>query len=455
MRYQFQKTVRLFMLLLDIALLVAVFFLVWTTIYSTHIPVPFFRRGNYVLYLLYAFLLTAFILLMKGHRIGSLRVLEIQLSQSIAILLANAALYFQISLLSYKLVSLTGFLIMTVIQLLLMAFWALLSNRLYFSLYAPQEMAFIYDNPAALRIAEKLNTMHERYHISAYYDICNSCAEAENAVLRYSGIVLAIRDASLQERFINLCYSRNINLYVVPGLADVVINGAKDVNAMDTPLLFFRNGRLTAEERIYKRTFDFICSLIGIALVSPVMLLTAFAIWLYDRKPVIYTQDRLTRDGRTFRLYKFRSMVPNAEKNGACLAAENDERITPVGRFIRNARIDELPQLFNVLIGDMSLVGPRPERPEIALEYEQTLPEFRYRLNVKAGLTGNAQVHGNYDTSSSDKLLMDLMYIENYTFLRDLSLLFQTLRIILMPEKAAGVKQTLHADNREHKTTSL
>ena len=455
MRYQFQKTIRLLMLLLDIALLVAAFYLVWTMIYSTHIPIPFFRRGNYVLYLLYAFLLTAFILLMKGHRIGTLRILEIQLSQSIAIMLANAALYFQVSLLSYKLVSLTGFLIMTAVQLLLMAFWALFCNRLYFSLYAPQDMAFIYDDPAALRIAEKLNTMHERYHISAFYDIGSSCAQAENAILRYSGIVLAIRNASLRERFIDLCYSRNIDLYLIPGLSDVVINGAKDVNAMDTPLLFSRNGRLTAEERICKRLFDLICSVIGITLLSPIMLLAAVAIWLYDRKAIIYTQDRLTRDGRQFKLYKFRSMVPNAEKNGACLAAENDERITPVGRFIRSTRIDELPQLFNVLIGDMSLVGPRPERPEIAREYELTLPEFRYRLNVKAGLTGNAQVHGNYDTSSSDKLLMDLMYIENYTFLRDLSLLFQTLRIILMPEKAAGVKQSHHAGKNEQKATDL
>ena len=140
-------------------------------------------------------------------------------------------------------------------------------------------------------------------------------------------------------------------------------------------------------------------------------------------------------------MLKFRSMIVDAERNGAQLATVDDDRITPVGKIIRKLRIDEIPQLFNVLKGDMSLVGPRPERPEIAAEYEKSMPEFAYRLKAKAGLTGYAQVYGKYNTTAYDKLLMDLIYIENYSFLLDLKLMILTLRVVMMPDKTEGIQQ--------------
>ena len=166
------------------------------------------------------------------------------------------------------------------------------------------------------------------------------------------------------------------------------------------------------------------------------MMISAIAVKLYDGGPVLYKQKRLTTDGKEFFVYKFRSMIVDAEKDGRPqLASEEDDRITPVGKILRKFRIDEFPQLFNILKGDMSVVGPRPERPELTEEYEKQMPEFGFRLKVKAGLTGYAQVTGVYDTTPYDKLKMDLMYIENYSIRLDLQIILMTLKTMLFPGK--------------------
>ena len=187
---------------------------------------------------------------------------------------------------------------------------------------------------------------------------------------------------------------------------------------------------------------DVVISAVLLVIASPFMLLTAIAVKACDGGPVIFSQERVTVDGRRFRVYKFRSMIVNAEKDGvAVLASQHDSRITPVGKVIRATRLDELPQLYNILRGDMSLVGPRPERPEIMKKYEESIPEFSYRLKVKAGLTGYAQVYGKYNTTAYDKLKMDLMYIENYSLLMDLKLLFMTVKVMFMKESTEGLSK--------------
>ena len=183
-----------------------------------------------------------------------------------------------------------------------------------------------------------------------------------------------------------------------------------------------------------------ICALLLLVLASPVMLLTALAIYLYDGGPVLYRQVRCTRDAREFRILKFRSMRVDAEKDGvARLASRHDTRITPVGRFIRAVRIDELPQLFNILKGEMSFVGPRPERPEIIAQYMEEMPEFSLRMKVKAGLAGYAQVYGKYNTAPYDKLKLDLFYIENYSVWMDVKLMLLTVKILFTPDSTEGV----------------
>ena len=227
---------------------------------------------------------------------------------------------------------------------------------------------------------------------------------------------------------------------MTPKISDTIIRGADSIHLFDTPLLLCRNMGITAEQRLAKRMLDIVVSAAALLIASPFMALTALAIKLYDGGPVIYKQKRLTLDGKVFEIYKFRSMVVDAEKEtGARLAQEHDSRITPVGRIIRKIRFDELPQLFNIFRGDMSVVGPRPERPEIAQEYRETMPEFDFRLKVKAGLTGYAQVMGKYNTTPYDKLKLDLMYIENYSILLDIKLILMTIKVLLMPSSTEGV----------------
>ena len=209
----------------------------------------------------------------------------------------------------------------------------------------------------------------------------------------------------------------------------------------DSPMLLTREYSLTVEQRFLKRVIDIVCALILLVAASPFMLLTAIAIKLYDGGPVLYKQLRCTINQREFYIMKFRSMRTDAEKDGvARLAKKNDDRITPVGKVIRKCRLDELPQLVNILKGDMSFVGPRPERPEIIAQYVEIMPEFVYRMKVKAGLAGFAQVYGKYNTTPYDKLKLDLTYIENYSVWLDIKLMLLTLRILFWPDSAEGVE---------------
>jgi exopolysaccharide biosynthesis polyprenyl glycosylphosphotransferase len=215
-----------------------------------------------------------------------------------------------------------------------------------------------------------------------------------------------------------------------------MLRGAEEINLFDTPLLLNRNYGLTFEQRLFKRILDIALSVVGFIVALPIMLIVALAIKLYDGGPVFYKQKRLTINGKEFYVYKFRSMIIDAEKDGvARLACDDDDRITPVGAFIRKVRLDELPQIINIIKGDMSVVGPRPERPELTEQYKKDMPEFEFRLKVKAGLTGYAQVVGVYDTTPYDKLKMDLMYIQNYSLLLDLRIILMTLKTVIFPSK--------------------
>jgi exopolysaccharide biosynthesis polyprenyl glycosylphosphotransferase len=229
----------------------------------------------------------------------------------------------------------------------------------------------------------------------------------------------------------------------MPKISDIILNGSKPVHLFDTPLLLTEGNPLQYEERIIKRTMDFILALCAIMITSPIMLIAALCIKVYDGGPVLYKQIRCTKNNREFEIYKFRSMVVDAEKSGkALLAKENDSRITPVGRVIRKIRIDELPQFFNVLKGDMSFVGPRPERPEFIEKYRKDMPEFSYRVKVRAGITGYAQLYGKYNTLPYDKLKLDLYYIEQYTIWLDIKLMILTIKILFTMESTEGIKDT-------------
>ena len=221
------------------------------------------------------------------------------------------------------------------------------------------------------------------------------------------------------------------------------MSGAMPLHLLHLPMLMLERYNPTPEYLFFKRVMDIVLSAVALIIASPVMLIVAVIIKATDGGTVFYRQCRLTRNGKEFNVLKFRSMRMDAEKDGVARLStgEQDPRITPIGRFIRKVRIDELPQLINILKGEMRIVGPRPERPEIARQYEEELPEFSLRHQAKAGLTGYAQVYGKYNTTPYDKLLMDLMYIAKPSLAEDLKIIFATVQILFMPESTEGVSE--------------
>ncbi len=227
---------------------------------------------------------------------------------------------------------------------------------------------------------------------------------------------------------------------MMPKISDVIVQGADVLHFFDTPILLTREYPLTFEQRCIKRLIDLFCAIILIILTTPIMIVTAILIKITDGGPVFYKQVRMTINNKEFKIIKFRSMKVDAEADGkARLASKNDSRITWIGKIIRAVRIDELPQLFNIVKGDMSFIGPRPERPEIIEQYMKDMPEFAFRTKVKAGLAGYAQVYGKYNTTPYDKLKLDLTYIEGYSTWLDIKLMLLTLRVLLTPDSTEGV----------------
>ena len=435
------------MLYVELSIQTLLLIWVWDQFYNDTMPVPIYFRGYYALALFYWGLLFVCTKALKGRDIGDVRMLDTVISQCIALLLGNFIIYFPLCLLSYRIIDPGYLLLMTMVQLAVVVLWCFLCTRLFFYLFRPLELLLIGSDEKRRELKKKLVHYRERYHICAELDDRVSREEIFVALHNCHAVLLDSEDRELRDWVSTECFRYNLFLFVVPDIQDVILHASKRLHIVDRPLLRTDSHRITASDLLVKRLMDMVISALGLLLCSPFLLLSALAIRLEDGGSVFFRQERLTKDGRVFQILKLRTMVADAEKDGQKLAEKDDPRITKVGAVLRKLRLDELPQLWNVLRGDMSLVGPRPECPAIASEYEKTLPEFRYRLKVKAGITGMAQVYGNYDTSPRDKLLMDIMYIEEYTFSLDITLLLMTVRTVFLTEKTEGV------DTKEDKKT--
>jgi lipopolysaccharide/colanic/teichoic acid biosynthesis glycosyltransferase len=262
------------------------------------------------------------------------------------------------------------------------------------------------------------------------------------ALSEYETVFLSGINSHDRNIFLKYCVEYDIDVYVIPRIGDMIMASAKQEHLFHLPMMQVRRYQPGFEYVVFKRLFDIIVSLFGLIVFAPFMLITAIAV-KSDGGPAFYKQKRLTKDGKEFYILKFRSMRVDAEKDGVARLStgDKDDRITKVGRIIRAIRFDELPQIFNILKGDMAVVGPRPERPEIASEYEKDMPEFRLRLQTKAGLTGYAQVYGKYNTTPYDKLLMDLMYIAKPSIVEDLKICFFTVKILFEKESTEGISE--------------
>jgi exopolysaccharide biosynthesis polyprenyl glycosylphosphotransferase len=407
----------------------------------------FWFKGHVLEISIYGVLLFALSNMYGGMRLGYLKNAEIIFSQVFATFIANIVIYGELSVMAFQLFVPDVFITMMLEQLVVVIVYIYVANRFYRTIFPPRKLLLIHGDRPINDILTKFEGRKDKYKIEKCLNVNRGITEIGREILedyhsgRCSAVVLWDISDKERNKLFKLCYANSIRVYLMPKITDVIMLGAEELHVFDTPLLLTREYSLTMEQRFLKRAIDIFCSVVLLIVASPIMLITAIAIKLYDKGPVLYKQVRCTVNQREFKIMKFRSMRVDAEKDGvARLASKNDSRITPIGKFIRKCRIDELPQLFNILVGDMSFIGPRPERPEIIAQYLEIMPEFAYRMKVKAGLAGFAQVYGKYNTSPYDKLKLDLTYIEQYSIWLDLKLMLLTLKILLWPDSTEGVE---------------
>jgi exopolysaccharide biosynthesis polyprenyl glycosylphosphotransferase len=283
-----------------------------------------------------------------------------------------------------------------------------------------------------------------RRKYSGLYQILHECKGKDPllaAKIEASDEVFVCADVrqQMREKILPLCINYKKNVYFVPKYFDVSIMSSAFHKTDDIPTFCISNMELSPEERFLKRVIDLLFAFVASIVAFPLFLITVLLVKL-DKGPIFYLQERLTEGGKKFKILKFRTMIPDAEQySGPVLAGEKDPRITKIGKFLRMVRLDELPQLINILKGEMSIVGPRPERPFFAEQFVQEIPEYHYRLKVKAGLTGLAQVEGKYNTTVEDKLRYDLIYINNYSVLKDFLIMLRTVKILFLKSSTEGI----------------
>ena len=424
------------------AVQVAAFAYVWYQIYVPGIAIEdrFWDRGNWAVVGMYGLILFFFTQVFGGYRIGYNRITEMVLSNFIAVICSNVVEYFQLCMILNDYVPVQPLAVLMVAELIFILPYVYMVRRIYVQMYPPRKMLVVYGDYSPENFISKINTRKDKYDVCGTVSYTIGYEKLFKMIHKYQGVIIVDVPAQTRNDIMKYCYQESIRTYVAPKISDVILRGAEDIHMFDTPLLLSRNQGLMITQRFWKRTMDIVLSLIGLAIVAPFMLITAVIIKLTDGGPVFYTQERLTRDGKVFKILKFRSMRTDSEdKSGARLAMKDDDRITPIGKFIRAIHFDEIPQILNILKGDMSIVGPRPERQEIQDQYTESIPEFPLRLKVKAGLTGYAQVYGRYNTTPYDKVKMDIAYIENYSLWMDIRLIMMTLKVLFQKENSEGV----------------
>lgn len=385
-------------------------------------------------------LFSALFLYMTGsYEIKAKRSIELIITGVFAVLLSDLATVVIIRVYSFIWFTLWDFVLTYLIQVAVLSAWIIISRVIYRAFKKPLKSVIVcYDIENTDSYIKKIRGYDDKYEIidiisyndaNLYYSICQSEA-----------VFLLDLSSKKREKVAQYCLALNKSIFILPETYEISVRHSKLEQIDDIPYFSCSPLTLNLEQKLIKRCFDIVASLIALILVSPIMIIVAILIKKDDGGSVFYKQERITENYRKFNVLKFRTMVENAEEiSGATLSTKDDPRITKIGKKLRALRLDELPQLINILVGDMSFVGPRPERDIFIQEYIKTVPEFIYRLNVKAGLTGLAQVRGKYNTTPQDKLKMDLLYINDYSFLNDLKICFLTVKVIFTKESTEGI----------------
>ena len=452
--YSFRHEVGLrFIKLLNLLCMVASFGVAWFFYYQYQMSHGFYFWGDVAVVAVFAVLYFYFGKTYDAFVISHYRIFDIIASQTLALLFSDGLMYAITVLLCKHFPNPLPLLLCFVDQVSISIIWTCIAHAIYFKWFPAKSSIIIYDRRRGMK------DLIEEYGLSKKFDVKKTASVEEClddlSMIDTFEVVFLIGIHSHDRNFIlKYCLYENKQVYVIPRIGDVIMSSARQVHLFHLPMMRVQRYRPRPGYILLKRLFDIVSSLLGLIVLSPIFLITAIAIKATDKGPVFYKQERLTKNGKRFMIHKFRSMRVDAEKDGVARlsSGDNDDRITPVGRFIRKCRIDELPQLIDILAGNLSVVGPRPERPEIAEEYMKELPEFQLRLQVKAGLTGYAQVYGKYNTTPYDKLQMDLMYIANPSFAEDIRICFATFKILFASESTEGVAEgqtnAMNNDNR-------
>lgn len=384
--------------------------------------------------------------LYKAFRIASTSIGDTVFGQTISFGIADLILYVECCLIHNRYVSILPGLTTALMQIAITAVIVTLSKRYMMRHLVPQNTLIIYGTTMDIMktgsfIGRLLKKNKHLFDIR-YVESEEGSQNRLNELIHINDVIIMYEvSGSNRGKYMQKCIEEHKVFYFTPNIEDLLCQGASAKDLLDTPLMKYGYNYESRRGYIGKRILDLVLSIAFTVIFSPVMLITAAAIKLEDHGPVLYRQKRCTIDGKIFNIIKFRSMIVDAEKDGAMLCTKADSRITRVGKIIRATRIDELPQIFNILKGEMSFVGPRPERIENVKQYTEAMPEFGYRLRVKGGLTGYAQIFGKYNTSAYDKLRLDLMYIENQSLLLDLKLIMLTFKTMFTAESTEGFEE--------------
>lgn len=422
----------------QVILFTILYYAVWRVSYGD-ISFPYLGRGKYVLMGIYALFVIILFHYSDSFNYGNSKLSDITVSQCISIFLANFITYFQLCLISNVMITPVPMLLLTLMDVFLCLGCCFLYNVNYLRHQSPRDILMIYGTESALELEAKMSVRVDKYHISEMISVDDGFEKICEKIKMHDSVLLNDVPAQIRNDILKYCYTNEIRVYATPKLSDIIMGGAEEICLFDTPIVLIKGNGLTLEQRFVKRVMDIVLCSIAMVVAAPIMLIVAIAIKLEDGGPVFFKQERVTIGGKKFDILKFRSMIVDAEKNGQVIpATDYDPRITKVGRITRATRIDELPQIINILKGEMSIVGPRPERVEHVEKYTEEIPEFIYRTKVKGGLTGYAQIYGKYNTSAYDKLRLDLMYIEKYSIILDIKLILMTLQIMLRKESTEG-----------------
>jgi exopolysaccharide biosynthesis polyprenyl glycosylphosphotransferase len=328
------------------------------------------------------------------------------------------------------------FLLLPIIILQFVVIWIFtyFGNYLYFKIFDPDRCVIISSSERSmneiLRGVRKYKLQYRVERVADYKD-----PELKKYISDVDTVIIYNVPINERTEILEYCYQNMKNVLFNPEMHDIIETNSKQIIVDDISMLGSFSKGFTLEQRVLKRAMDIVLSVIVIIITSPILLVAAIAIKAEDGGKVIFKQNRATRYGKIFQIYKLRTMK---EDSGTYALMENDSRVTKVGSLLRKYRIDELPQFINVLRGDMSVVGPRPEMLANIFNYTNEMPEFEYRLRVKAGITGHAQIAGRYNTTPKDKLILDLSYIEEYSFWLDVKLLFQTIIVLFKKDSTAA-----------------